>query len=105
MTSDRRPVAGFCDHPPHHRLCLGRAAGLGDVFVSRSQPVPGGIRSPRRYVVVPVLRNGMANAEEAVPTTQPAEFTARPEPCVVPTGNATGWMPFACDQMNGSPEP
>src|SRR5581483_9430287 len=76
-----------------------------DVFVSRSQPEPAGIRSPRRQVVVPSHRNGMANADESVPTAQPDELTARALPVVVPAARGTATMPPASVQRNGTPAP
>jgi len=47
----------------------------------------------------------MEKADESLPTTQPAEFTARADPWVVPTASGMAMIPFLSDQMNGKPEP
>jgi hypothetical protein len=52
--------------------------------VDRSQPEFAGMRSARRQVVVPSYKNGTAKFPPSVPTTQPAEFTALADPCLVP---------------------
>ena len=76
-----------------------------EVFVERSQPVPAGIRSAILYVLLPSYKNGIANADEAVPTAQPDELTARADPCVVPIGRGIAVIPPDCVQINGDPEP
>jgi len=76
-----------------------------EVFVDKSQPEFGGIKSASRWVFTPSYRNGIANAEESVPTTQPSEFTARAEPWLVPVASGIATIPPCSDQMNGKPEP
>ena len=40
-----------------------------------------------------------------MPTTQPAEFTARAEPSLVPGASGMAAIPPWSDQMNGRPDP
>jgi hypothetical protein len=76
-----------------------------EVFIDRSQPEFGGIRSASRYVLVPSYRKGMEKADESSPTTQPSEFTPRADPSLVPAASGIATIPFASDQINGKPEP
>jgi hypothetical protein len=64
-----------------------------EVFIDKSQPEPGGMRSARRYVVVPSYKNGIEKADESFPTTQPAEFTARADPSLVPVASGMATIP------------
>src|SRR6188508_1733861 len=74
-----------------------------EVFIDRSQPEPAGIRSCRRYAVVPFHRNGTENAPESWPTTHPSALTARAEPWLVPTTSGICTVPVAFVQTNGRP--
>jgi hypothetical protein len=56
-------------------------------------------------VFVPSYRNGIEKADESFPTTQPAEFTARAEPWLVPVASGIATIPLLSDQINGLPEP
>jgi hypothetical protein len=43
--------------------------------------------------VCSVIRNGIEKADESFPTTQPAEFTARAEPWLVPDASGMAAIP------------
>src|SRR5207248_8763163 len=76
-----------------------------EVFIDKSQPELPGMRSWRRWVLVPSYRKGTAKAPPSVPTTQPDEFTPWAWPRLVPDARGIATIPFWSDQMNGMPEP